>query len=375
MKGKLLVVTPAFSGGSWICIERILQQLQTDYRIVCAGLGGVFHRQPEIKYYSIPFPRYDKWGYLTNLGALISMLWNLPLLLLAIIFGIFSRNKAVITNGFAIALMLLPFRWLFGGKMVVMYHGYIAKKVAWQSSFLRFWCAGVDLVVVNSRGSVENVLDFIPRERIVTNEHFAENRFFEKDLAKPDGKIIIQFVGRLDSDKMCLPLIEAAERIAADTQRPDLQFRFIGVGEFQDQLSKIADMYEQVEYFGYVSDREKISALISEADVVWSYADETYLTLPAVEALASGTPIIIPKYAALTEKIKQKITIDSDLVPKEIGWIIDPFNPEEVASFLCTLEEKQLNSMRSTSREYARSRYSEANLRQTVIRIKEKLNK
>ncbi|MCL4386049.1 MAG: hypothetical protein M1326_07035 [Cyanobacteria bacterium] len=98
--------------------------------------------------------------------------------------------------------------------------------------------------------------------------------------------------------------------------------------------------------------------------MLWSYADETYLAKPAVESLASGTPILIPDVPALIKKAKEKIRINTSLVPKEIGWIVDKENLDEIIKLIIGLKENRLmlNKMKNNCYKFALERHSKKNI-------------
>lgn len=369
MAKKILVITPAFSGGSWICTEGIVDRLALDdYRVLAIGLGKIFHRDKKIKYFSIPFPRYDKWGFVTSLSAFVAFLWNIPLLVAGLLSVIFWNPQIVIYNGLASSLTIGPFANLLGKKNVVSFHGYIGENSGQKANILRLFFRFIDQIVVNSEGSKENVTPFISAKKIVVSEHFADDIFFTSTKKEEDQKLSILYVGRLDHEKLCQSLIASTERLINDSK---FDFKFVGVGEYDSKIKELENKSNNVKYLGYVNNRQKLGELYSGADVTWSCADETYLAIPAIESLASGTPIIIPNVAAIPGKIEKRVRIRTELVPKEIGWQIDPFDDEKVLETLKEIQQKNLTSkMFDSCRETAKKKYSKMNLENTVDKIK-----
>src|SRR2546426_987161 len=108
------------------------------------------------------------------------------------------------------------------------------------------------------------------------------------------------------------------------------------------------------------ADAPKIRILPLMADVVWSYADETYLAKPAVEALAAGTSIIVPELPAIATKAARKAKIDQSLVPSAIGRLVSLDDPARVAKLIDQLRQDGQFSreVRRRCREYADVNYS-----------------
>lgn len=374
-KKTILIVTPALSGGSWISIEKILLKLDSArFRIEIIALGNSFHRVAHFIYHTIPYLRYDKHGRITTISPLIAALWEFPLLVVAIFRLILKRPNLTIYNGFSLGLLLSPLSKLLGLKYsVVMYHGFIGEAQSTYVWIMRLLAQAISMVVVNSEGSRLNIISFVPSNKILVNQHFADQVFFDLPIHKRNSDdsrgftASVLYIGRLDSDKLCAALIDAIERRG---ERNDIKYVFCGVGQYEERIKDLMQKNYNVSYEGYVSDREQLSQLYHSASVVWSYADETYLALPAIEALASGRPIIIPKYAALKEKSAKKIQIDHSLVPPDTGWLVDPFSESEVDGLITSIARDGVpQTMMINARKLALHLYSQKNLTTTVSQI------
>jgi len=122
-----------------------------------------------------------------------------------------------------------------------------------------------------------------------------------------------------------------------------------------------------VTYLGYISNRAELKKLYKKANVLWSFADVTYLGLPAIEALACGTPIIVPKYAAIMGNRKP---IELGLVPESVGWVIDTNSEDEIINLLIRLQQNGISrDMQERCVGYAKEKYSSANIQKTVEEI------
>jgi glycosyltransferase involved in cell wall biosynthesis len=367
---RVLVITPAFSGGSWICIEKILEVLaERDIEIRAIGLGKVFRRNDGFKYLAIPFPRYDRWGFVTSAHPLVAFLWNLPLLFLGTAALFIYKPDMVISNGFSSGLTIGPLSSLLRKKLVIMYHGYIGGYLSGINTRIVIALEKTtDLVVVNSEDSYEDIRSIVPEEKIVINEHYADELFFEEEpRVVGNGSFTILYVGRIDADKLCYPLIQLASDLGGN---PAFKFVFVGVGEFANRVREIEKNFGNVMYLGYVEDRKRLRELYLESDLVWSFADENYLALSAVESLACGTPIMVPKIVALPVKTAKNIEVNKKLVPEKIGWLIDPNDRDGIRHTISEIRDRGISSeMRDNCREYARLHHSIENLHSTVERV------
>ncbi|MFH1149484.1 MAG: glycosyltransferase family 4 protein [Actinomycetota bacterium] len=366
-----MVLTSVFAGGSWICIEKVLERLDPGpSEVLVLGLGRLFHRKENLRYFTIPYPRFDRWGYITAYSPVLGFLWNLPLLLLGMLALIAYRPRTVISNGFALGMVAAPLVRLLGSRSVVMFHGYIGGYLGRLEPIARWLGGRLDLAVVNSRGSHEDATRVIDPSRVVVSEHSADPFFFAEPVPErePGAPFTVFFVGRLDPDKYVYPLIEVARRLAAE---PGFLFRFAGVGKYAREVEELARSAPNVEYLGYLSDRGLLRSMYRQADAVWSFADVTYLALPAVEALACGTPIIVSRYAALSQLLSEALEIDRGLVPPEVGWIIDPDDLDSIEALLRGLQEGGVDpGMRRAARDLATERYSDANLDEVMVRVR-----
>lgn len=368
-KARILVITQVFSGGSWLCIERILKKLTKRNKILVLGLGKIFHKNKNFSFFALPYPRYDRWGFIPAYSPILSFLWSLPLFIFGFLLTIVYQPKIIIFNGLTSGLILSPFIKLFKKCSVVMLHSHVARNTPRIQQILKVLAQSVDLLVANSQGGAEDAALIIHPDKIVVNEHYADDFFFKGSLPKRGKKpFTIFYVGRLDKDKFCFPLIEIAGKLK---NRPEFQLLFAGVGEYAATLKNLAKTSSNIKYLGYIASRVKLKKYYQTADLVWSFADETYLGIPAVEALACGTPVMIPEIPALGPT-KINVKLSRKLLPKKIGWLVDPFSQEKILKQLVKIKEKGIKlKTRIACRQYAKAKYTSKNLKKTVGKIKE----
>lgn len=370
---RLIALTQCFQCGSWICIEKILDKLADHgYIIIVIGLGEIQRRNSKFKYCAIPYPAFNKYGDITCRSPLFNIIWNLPLMVTGAVLSLIQRPKAVIYNGLATGLTMPPFTRLCGSLNIVMYHSFIGNAEGGLKRLLHFLSKFVDMVVVNSRGSYRDISTVVDTEKIVINEHYADELFFRtrSQNERRVEALVISYVGRIDKDKLCFPLIEAAKKLGGNNQ---FQFNFAGAGSDLARVKLLSEEFSNIKYLGYVNDREELKKIYQNSDVLWAFADETYLGMPAVEALACGTPIIIPIYAAIKGIKKQ---IDKLLVPGNVGWLVNTDDIEEIVTLLTQIQQSGISSiMKENCIAYAKKKYSSNNIENTVSKIIALLNK
>lgn len=373
---KILVLTPTLSGGSWLFTEKILEELaKTGRQVLVLSLGKKLHKNKHLSYFSLPYPHYDRWGGIPSRHPLLAFFWFLPLYILGLFFLIFYRPTLVVTNGCSLGAILAPFAKLFKKHFVLMYHTCLyrhrgLKNIVSRTSFT-FMGKIADLAVVNSADSYEDISVIMPPQKVIINNLWADNLFFAGPIPERTGATTfnILYVGRLDEDKVCIPLIEIAKKLKSNNE---FSFTFVGVGGLDPSLRQLSRTQSNIKYLGYIKEREKLKDLYQDADLVWSNSDKNYLSIPALEALASGTPIMIPNQPGLLNKIEDKIEVEKSLVPPQIGWLVEVNNLENIIDLIFQIKSKGISKeMRRACRDYAEKNYSERNLEKTVKAVNE----
>lgn len=370
---RLIALTQCFQCGSWVCIEKILDKLaDRGYTITVIGLGEIQQRNNKFKYCAIPYPAFNKYGDITCRSPLFNIIWNLPLMVTGVALSLIQRPRVVIYNGLATGLTMPPFTRLSGSLNIVMYHSFIGNIESRLRRLLHFLGEFVNIVVVNSRGSYKDISSVIDTEKIIINEHYADDLFFKINgqTVKKGGILVVSYVGRIDEDKLCFPLMEAIKVLDGDKR---FQFNFAGAGSGLGKVELLSKEFTNVKYLGYINKREELKKIYEDSDVLWSFADETYLGMPAVEALACGTPIIVPIYAAIQGSKK---LVERSLVPSNVGWLIDTNKVGEIVTLLAQIQQNGVSdTMKKECVTYAKEKYSSSNIDNIVLKIIELLNK
>ena len=339
---------------------------------IVVALGTIPREDRELISYHIPYFNYDtKLGHIVSTSWLLSALYEVPLLFYSFALIFKRRPQAIIANGLLPAIILSYLTAPLHIKVVCSWHGIINPHYGpvriW---FLRKVTALVDHVFVNSQISRENLLAVMNSDKVTIVEHWADPVFFrriERETVRQKyglgSKFVVLFVGRIDHEKLFQYFLDLARRMVHNS---DYVFIVAGVGEY----NKILHDYPNIRYMGYVADRERLKELYTIADIVWTYADETYVARPGIEALACGTPIILPNVVAAT--VKHNTRVRGDVIPPEVGWIVDIRDMPGIERLVREIKERGLaTERRRACVNYAIHRHSIENLLAQVRTLRE----
>jgi glycosyltransferase involved in cell wall biosynthesis len=125
------------------------------------------------------------------------------------------------------------------------------------------------------------------------------------------------FVGRLDHDK-------GAELLAQSAKDAGVPLQMVGDGPLRSLLEK---SYPEAELLGWQS-RQQIARIARDArTVVMPTGSRETFGLVAFEALTSGIPVIISRFAATSDEI----------VRNDIGFACDPYDAKSLTELLKTM--------------------------------------
>lgn len=375
---KILVLTPTLTGGSWVCIEELIAASHNRFHYSILGLGPTRRgKLKNIRIWRVPYFMYDKIKYKYGTNVLFNLLYQIPLIVITPFFLIL-RPDIILSNGFTPALAVMSLSKVFGTKIIIYYGSRLEpvfknRRVLNLFKLLDFF---VDYIFVNSKGSKDDVARFIERKKIVIIEHWTEVSPLTKkerlSLRKKMGlenKFLILYVGKLSFDKLFGYLLKVAKIFKNDR---NIQFWFVGSGELSDQVQEASKNFSNIKYLGFVGNVKKLIEFYTVADITWSYADETYLARPAIESLATGTPIMVPSTPAILGKT---VKLPKSLVPSKIGWLVDIDHLERIASLIKDIKKNKIANdlMRKNCVDYAEKKYSRRNI-QPAVRIMSKLS-
>lgn len=395
----ILVVTPSFRGGSWRRTEEALRRVADvdnghgvpDARdhpaptFLCVGYGpaSTAERRRQIlpaphRVVQIPFGDYSQWHFLVQ-APFLAVLVSLPLALITYVQAVLRRPHTIFANGLVAAFLVLPVAGLLRARLLVAHHGWVADVRGPAAGLTQLLGRRLDKIFVNSRGSARDLARLIPRDRLVVLEHNAAPIFFEshKPLDAWQGhdlgdRRVVLFVSRLDEEKNVDLLLQVIDD-SVDDRSPTL-FVIVGGGELRSEVEKRAQVApDRVLYLGYVEDQELLARLYASADVFWGCGTATYLELPAVEALVTGTPILIPNRSSILGARRQgHDRVSPDLVPNNSGCLVEPKAAalgEALQGMLSGIEQGRYE--RRQIRDQARRRYGLGNMTPLLDALRE----
>lgn len=379
IKKKILVLTPTLTGGSWVCVEELLSASKDNFKYQVIGLGPSRKRKiGGVRTTRIPYFMFDKLGSEYASNIFFNYIYQIPLMVASLLAVPVYRPAVVLSNGFTPVLLAMPVCKLLGVKVVVYYGSFLERviKNKFIHALFKRLNLFVDAVFVNSEGSKNDVSRFIDVGKILVIEHwtdikpasFEERLRLRKELGV-NNKFLILYVGKLSPDKTFEYLLDAAGRLG---DLGDLEIWFAGSGPLSFLVEEAASRIPAVSYLGFVKDAKKLIELYTVADITWSYADETYLSRPAIESLALGTPIMIPNTPAVMEK-KGKRRLPKSLFPGSVGWLVDIANTKEIAKLIREIKDTDVagEEMRKECVRYAKKHYSRKNIEMAVELINE----
>ncbi len=156
----------------------------------------------------------------------------------------------------------------------------------------------------------------MPESRVNATEQRTNMLESHVNVSKQRVKMQVHCVSRLSPEKGIDILLEVAHKL------PDVQFIIAGDGPERENLEKKSN--SNVAFLGFVKD---VPDLLSQADVLCVPSRSEGLGLSALEAMASGVPVVASRVGGLPEVI----------LDGETGLLVPPEDPEALRVALKTL--------------------------------------
>jgi glycosyltransferase involved in cell wall biosynthesis len=354
----ILVVTSSTRGGSWRWIQEVIQ---------AAGLGSrctvvAYGRRDEVGSgvqgaVILPFLSYDKIGLWMSSRPALVPIYHMLLAIATYASFVRWRPRVIIANGVFLTLLCVPYVVISRARLFLAFHGYIGAHPRWLLGILRVMMRPVHLAMVNSSGSEKDLAAIMPLDRICRVEHWADDIYFEapEPYHRSDERLRVLYVGRQDEEKVGF-LLSVIESCARD----QIEFVFVGSGPYAERIAKMSPRL-RVTHLGYIEDKRSLAEIYRGVDLLWGVADDTYVAKPVVEALACGTPVIIPDVPAVSAKAAQGVRIPRDIIPPEVGWVIDGRDVTAARELLLRIGGERADRTEAC-RAYATLTYSKRNL-------------
>ncbi len=167
-----------------------------------------------------------------------------------------------------------------------------------------------DTVITVSRGMKAQLI-----ERYAADENKVRVIYNGIDTSRYSGLTekydkIVLFLGRLTNQKGAYFFLETAKKVLE--KDPNVLFVIVGKGEKMPELIKHAfglGIMGNVIFTGFVSEEELLQAFSRASVYVMPSVAEPY-GITALEAIASGTPLIVSKTAGVAETITHCFKVD-----------------------------------------------------------------
>lgn len=128
--------------------------------------------------------------------------------------------------------------------------------------------------------------------------------------AQAEGKRIVLFLGRLTEQKGPVQFLHTAKKVLE--KRKDVLFLVAGSGELLPLLINMSielGIEQNVRFLGYLPEEDQ-RRIYRAADVFVMPSTSEPFGIAALEALASGTPVIISKTCGVGEVVKSALKVD-----------------------------------------------------------------
>lgn len=230
--------------------------------------------------------------------------------------------------------------------------------------YLRYAQAVIS-VSQEARKFVENLVGRDARFRHVVIPNGVDTEKYSPPEREPEENRIV-FVGRLVHRKGVHVLINAAPLIMREIK--DLEIVIVGEGYMKtvaNVLSRILKVSDRVKLVGWLSESEKIRILRSAKIVVVPSLYNECFGITAIEAMATGRPVIATSVGGLKEVVEERKT----------GLLVPPGSARELAEAVVTLlqDEALRREMGRRAREVAEERYSWSIVSEQIVRVYEEV--
>lgn len=201
----------------------------------------------------------------------------------------------------------------------------------------------VDRILTVSEFSKQRMIDLMgaPPDRIAVIGNGVDDAFYEAGdrlIGQSDKRPEIVIVGGLRYKKGADHVFEVADVL----KRMDSPLQIVVIGQSESDYLERAKQHPKIECHGMLPDPEMIDR-VAHATALMLLSLYEGFGIPALEAMASGTPAVVSDRSSLPE------------VVGEAGFIFDPRKSEEVAEFLGSLvpNSESYAAIQKNGREHA----------------------
>jgi len=256
-------------------------------------------------------------------------------------FALLKRSIDIIHgHDWLVALASIATKHFTNKPLVFTYHstergrvGTLSTPDSFTIDSIEWWCGyEASKIIVTSKSMLNEITNTfkIPNDKIsiipngidISEFNIQVNPFeIKRNIGIGEDKKLVLFVGRITSQKGVTYLIQAVPKILAS--HPDARFVIVGDGW---ELGTIKNMIysmglgEYVKTLGFLPDHT-VKSLMKAADVMVVPSIYEPFGIVALEAMASGTPLVASDVGGLSELVEHGKT----------GLKIYPANPDSIA--------------------------------------------
>ncbi len=340
----LIISSPPEMGGGEIYVKRLIKELGHDYNFIVMTQLFAFKRVArsngaEVWNFYLPIKFYN--NHLLRLFILIQpfywfqffivMLLRRPHLIHV------QSNEERLSVAFPARMFGIPVVWTAHGPLDVS--GSRA-----YSKYFKYAALKVSRIICIAEFVMKSIVAAgAPEEKCRLIYHGVDAAYFTP--SKKPGEVIT-YIGRLEKVKNPSLFIDIAEEI--QSKRPSAKFRMVGSGSLLENIKTMA--LERNLAIDFTGQQNDIMQYLDNASILVITSETEGLGLSAIEAMASGVPVMATAVGGLKEVIADGKT----------GFLIDSDDPKIFAdAALKLLDNEQLHhTMAIASRELALQKFS-----------------
>jgi len=253
--------------------------------------------------------------------------------------------------------VLIPILKFLGRKIVVTFHGQLNNKLARQISsiFIRFVYRYADRIIVETSRDENYLKNLGVDTHKIRNFVFdgidsqyltCESQQTDTLSIKNDRPLKFIFIGGLTSSRPYKGsdlLIDLFIELNKSNIEPMPELSIIGRGDLLPILKRKAEGSTNIHFFGYL-DQEDLLEQLKDSDILIlpSKSDGEGFGIVALEAIGCGKPVIVSKYAGISEYVSRY----------NAGYVVDPFHFNEIIEIIkyVNLNRGILNVLRENGR-------------------------
>lgn len=221
-------------------------------------------------------------------------------------------------------------------------------KTAGQIALQRMAYGCAHCIVANSHAAARRLQqERVPTHRIAVIPNGLDLTRFRTPAGQRSGRIVAT-VANLRPEKGHRTLLEAARTVLA--RHPDVRFRLVGDGPERTALQRLAAEHGVAHAVDFLGHRDDVAELLATADIAAIPSTSEAFPNAAVEAMATGLPIVASAVGGLLELVRDGYN----------GVLVPPANPTALAEALEQLlsDEPLRSRLGAEARRHVTTRYS-----------------